>query len=286
MSLSSELISEFARITNDKPDTKNKETVVYGTVVEDTGVFYVKLDGSDYLTPMSTTTNVKDGDRITVMIKNHTAVATGNITSPSATVVDIGDVTDAADKLVGFEVRVSELESTSEATEERVTLSETSYKQLIDSISTMVTDANGNSMMTQTSNGWTFNMSSIEDTLNQATNNLNEMSGEMDNIGDTIEKLKSLANDLATKTAYIIMTTDDEGNPCIELGKEDNPFKVRITNTSVDFMDGSSKIAYVNNNALNIERAVIKDELQIGEGSGFVWKKRSNGNLSLRLVGD
>ena len=42
-------------------------------------------------------------------------------------------------------------------------------------------------------------------------------------------------NDLGKKTAYIVMTTDENGDPCIELGKEDNPFKVRITNTSISF---------------------------------------------------
>ena len=80
------------------------------------------------------------------------------------------------------------------------------------------------------------------------------------------------------------MTVDEEGNPCIELGKEDNPFKVRITNTAVAFMEGSSKIAYVNNQTLNIERAIVKNELQIGEGAGFIWQKRSNGNLGLQCL--
>ena len=82
MSLSSELISQFVKVTKD--DTKvKKETTVYGTIVYD-GKPYVKLDGSDLLTPISTTTNVKDGERVTVMIKDHTATVTGNISSPSA----------------------------------------------------------------------------------------------------------------------------------------------------------------------------------------------------------
>ena len=62
------------------------------------------------------------------------------------------------------------------------------------------------------------------------------------------------------------MTIDEEGKPCIELGKDGNDtFKVRITNTSIDFLDGTSKIAYINNQSLYIEKAVIKSELQIGE---------------------
>ena len=101
---------------------------------------------------------------------------------------------------------------------------------------------------------------------------------------ETISNLNDLANDLSEKTAYITMTTDEEGNPCIELGKSDNEFKVRITNTSIDFMQGGLKMAYFSNNSLYIEKAIIKNELQIGEGNGFIWKTRSNGHLGLRYV--
>jgi hypothetical protein len=58
-------------------------STVYGTVVYD-GKVYVKFDGSELLTPVSTTVNVADGDRVAVEIQNHTATITGNITDPSA----------------------------------------------------------------------------------------------------------------------------------------------------------------------------------------------------------
>lgn len=83
VSLSSDLISQFVKVTNDKKEAV-KEATVYGTTVVYGDDIYVKLDGSELLTPVSTTTNVVDGERVTVMIKNHTATITGNITSPSA----------------------------------------------------------------------------------------------------------------------------------------------------------------------------------------------------------
>lgn len=169
--------------------------------------------------------------------------------------------------------------------EARLTVSESTIEQLSNSISMLVTDENGNSMMTQTSDGWTFNISDIEKTLDSTANELNDLSGSMDEIDSTISNLNNLVDDLSQKTSYIIITTDEEGNPCIELGKEDNEFKVRITNTSVDFLEGSSRIAYINNKSLYIERAIVKDELQIGEGEGFIWKRRSNGNMGLRWIG-
>lgn len=88
MKLSSDLISQFVEVTNDTP-TQNKETVVYGTTVVNSSGIFVRLDGSDILTPVTTTTNVANGERVTVMIKNHTATITGNITSPAARGKDV-----------------------------------------------------------------------------------------------------------------------------------------------------------------------------------------------------
>lgn len=91
MGLSNDLLSQFAKITKDEKQTK-KETTVYGTTVENNGKTYVKIDGSDLLTPASTTINTKNGERVTVMLKNHTATITGNVSSPSARLVDIDEI--------------------------------------------------------------------------------------------------------------------------------------------------------------------------------------------------
>ena len=92
MSLSSDLISEFVKVTKDDEKPKS-ETVVYGTTVVYEGSTYVKLDGSELLTPVSTTSSTKNGERVTVMIKDHTATITGNMSSPSARSGDVEDIT-------------------------------------------------------------------------------------------------------------------------------------------------------------------------------------------------
>lgn len=88
MSITTDLISQFVKATNDKTESK-KESTVYGTAVENDGSMYVRLDGSDLLTPMSTTVKATNGERVMVTIKNHTATITGNITSPAARNKDI-----------------------------------------------------------------------------------------------------------------------------------------------------------------------------------------------------
>lgn len=82
MPLNNEIISEFAKLAMTKKETKT-ETVVQGTVKYD-GKLYVKLDGSDLLTPVDTTIDVADGDRVNVTIKDHTATITGSTSSPAA----------------------------------------------------------------------------------------------------------------------------------------------------------------------------------------------------------
>ena len=83
MELSSELVSQFARITNDEP-TVNEGSTVYATYRLQGESAYVQIDGSDTITPVATTAGAKSGDRVTVLIKDHKAIVTGNLTDPSA----------------------------------------------------------------------------------------------------------------------------------------------------------------------------------------------------------
>ena len=102
MALSVELISQFVKATKDT-ETKKTETIVYGTAKDQNGTMFVQFDGASLMTPVITTADTKDGDRVTVMIKNHTAIITGNMTSPSARTEDVqnvaGDVLGAVDSV-------------------------------------------------------------------------------------------------------------------------------------------------------------------------------------------
>lgn len=113
MELSYDIISQFAKVINeDKGRNQGVETTVYGVVVSDgNGNKYVKLDGSDQLTPLSdnerpsadsTTANAKVGDRVSVSIKDHTATVTGNISSPSVRTDDFNDLSSGVDQISKF----------------------------------------------------------------------------------------------------------------------------------------------------------------------------------------
>lgn len=108
MALSNDLISQFVKATQDKDNTK-KESTAYGKIVKQGDTEYVQLDGSDLLTPIQATTVVRDGDRVIVTIKNHTAIVTGDFTNPSANNEDIKEL---GTKISEFEIVIADKVST------------------------------------------------------------------------------------------------------------------------------------------------------------------------------
>lgn len=117
MKLTQDLITAFAKITNDNKEKKT-ETILYGTTVIQNGVRYVQIDGSNALTPVQSTAVIRSGARVTIMLKDHQAIVTGNLTDPSASsgdVSDIGDVETALTTKVDkseFELTINELLTT------------------------------------------------------------------------------------------------------------------------------------------------------------------------------
>ena len=96
MSLSQDLINQFVKLTN--KEEKPKEVTVNGTYKMINGEEYVQIDGSEIWTPVTSTVEAETGERVKVMIKNHTATVTGNISSPSARSKSVKDLKDEVDE--------------------------------------------------------------------------------------------------------------------------------------------------------------------------------------------
>ena len=169
------------------------------------------------------------------------------------------------------------VQSSAELTNERLTTAESLIEQLSDCISMLVIDSNGESLMTQTDEGWTFSTSKIQSAVDSASESLNELENVVGDVNSTIEVIQQALSDLGVLNDYVKIGTY-ENEPCIELGESDSEFKLIITNTRIMFTEGSGVPAYFNNQSLFINRAVIEEELEQGE---FIWKARSNGNLGL-----
>lgn len=152
------------------------------------------------------------------------------------------------------------------------------------SISSLVVGQDGGSLMTQTPDGWQFNIGAIQTGLDKAMSNVTEIKGDISGVTDLANKTGELVNSIDKKTAYINMSQDSEGVPVLELGRKEGLFKVRITDTAIEFLEGSQKIAYITNRQLYIQSSVVTDEMKIGATNVYIWKKRGNGNMGLRYV--
>lgn len=189
--------------------------------------------------------------------------------------------------LGGFKTTVSETyatsqdaeraQSTAEAAQETATNAESLVQQLSHSISMLVTDGNGTSLMTQTEDGWTFSTAEIQANVADVAEGLDKLTNDLGSTSNTVGVLKQAVADLGEIAEYVKIGTYG-GEPCIELGESDSEFKMRITNTRILFMEGSNIVAHISNQSLHIKKAVIEEELQQG---GFVWKVRNNGNMGL-----
>lgn len=112
MALSKNLISDFVKATTDDKKTA-EETTLYGTIVEYNGNKYVRLDGSDMLTPYTATVAAKAGERVRVSVGKHSATVTGNVASPAARTGDVeelGQKVDTFDAVVANKATIKDLE--------------------------------------------------------------------------------------------------------------------------------------------------------------------------------
>ena len=82
MELSKDLVKQFAGLMN-TPETKKDTPYLFGTAIVNESGINVKIDGSQYITPASSTIGVKNNDRVAILLKNHKAIIMGNATSPA-----------------------------------------------------------------------------------------------------------------------------------------------------------------------------------------------------------
>lgn len=136
---------------------------MYGTVVMQNGTPYVRLDGSEILTPVTSMVDVHSLERVMVLVKDHTATIMGNISSPSARSDDvkvltevvadkasIGDLktinadienlkadnVEISDKLTATEADIKDLEADNVTINEKLTANNASIKELeVDNVS-------------------------------------------------------------------------------------------------------------------------------------------------------
>lgn len=194
--------------------------------------------------------------------------------------LEIGDK--VSDYSLAPEDLISSIEDVQNNVDKNYEQSVADLKVLQDRIDSIVVTDESGSQVIQTADGVRWNLTQMQQGINNALDNAATANENAGNAQTSADQLKDQVNDISQKTAYMEIVQQEDGNPCLELGSSDNDFKVRLTNTSLGFYQGTLRVAYISNQALYIETAIIKSSLQFGETSGFVWRLRENGNFGLQ----
>lgn len=109
--LSRNIIKRYIEVVAPEKITSDSETA-YGTVVSVGEELHVMIDGSSVSTPVSSNIDLKDGDRVLILIKNHEAIVIGSPSSPTARLEELkklgGKVTEF-ETVIADKVGVGEL---------------------------------------------------------------------------------------------------------------------------------------------------------------------------------
>ena len=190
MGLSSELASQFANVTNDSSRNTNG-TKLYGTITMLGEVPHVKLDGTEELTPISRTVEVAEDDRVEVMIANHSATVTGNLTDPSIGIVRAGNLE------TRIEQTAKQITLTAEDLEKKLTASIT---ETAEGIRSEVSDLDGrlSGNITTVENGIRNDMAnslaSMSDTLTGLSNDLTGLGEDLTGLEESTNSSISTIN--------------------------------------------------------------------------------------------
>lgn len=190
MGLSSELASQFAKVTNDSSRNTNG-TKLYGTITMLGEAPHVKLDGTEELTPISRTVEVAEGDRVEVMISNHSATVTGNLTDPSIGVVRAGNleskITQTAEQI---QLQVSDLEKNLDS---KITQTATEIRSEVSDL-----DGRFSENITTVENGirndMTNSLASMSDTLTGLSNDLTGLGEDLSGLEESTNSSISTIN--------------------------------------------------------------------------------------------
>ena len=189
MVLSEELVANFVKSTNDKKTTSSEATV-YGTVKIEGDNKYVQIDGSSIKTPVNTTSDISDGDRVIVLIKNHEATIIGNVSSPSAKNASVSDQYNSLQQQIDAlsPESISELTQTVNNNKNNITRLQESYNQA----NTALGVING------TVSSINDKISSIEQSIGTAETNIFNLQTDVTNLKTDVTNLQTDVTNLQT----------------------------------------------------------------------------------------
>lgn len=172
---------------------------------------------------------------------------------------------------------------------------------LADSVVTLVEDETGNSILTQTKDGWTFSTAKIQSDLASTSEALDGLTETLGSTEAAVDVLNQSVGDITKKTDYIHVGTyeytSDSGatttEPSIELWQtqaaNEELHKLIITNKRILFQVGANEPTRIVFDGLITENITVENELRHknDEAPGtYVWEMDSLGYIGLQWKGN
>lgn len=232
MGLSSSLAKQFAKTITPK-DTKKEETLK-GTVKIVDNIKYVQLDGSDILTPVSTTVEIKNDERVKVLIKDHAATITDNLSSPMARTATVTDLAETVDQN-GNSIR--QLDNSITQQGNSIIQMNNSIQQQNDTINSFnnVIDLQNNAIQMHDTA-----IRSINSDINTINSSLTVQGSEISSLNDTVTSQGNNITSINNSITSINNTVNAQGNTINAQGNSIELFDsdIRILNTGFTIQDG------------------------------------------------
>lgn len=238
MELPQSLLKQFSELANSNKKTTS-ESSAYGTIVRYNEDLYVRLDGSEQITPISTTTDLKPGDRVIVTIKDHSVVVTGNVTSPSVGTSFVDDVNN--------ELRQSLIEHNTE-------LVNTFNAAFDNTLNAYTPKDEFESYKSGAKN-------ELEAELGNILLKIDEEREYSVNIDGRLEEFKQLMADYFQLTDFGLL-----------IANADSPFATLYGSARISFMQNNVEVAYIQHNQLYILKAHFIEGITLGNyDDGSEW---------------
>ena len=261
MALSQDLINQFVKLTD--REEKPKEVTVNGTYKMINGEEYVQIDGSEIWTPVTSTVEAETGERVKVMIKNHTATVTGNISSPSARSKSVKDLKDEVDEQGNT---IKQLDNTIEQQGNSIIQIDNNIKQVNNDI------LQANNAINQQGNiikqlGNEINQQG--DVINSMNNDITANSNEITAINNTIVQ----QNNTITQHGN---TIEQQGNIIKQQGNEITQQGNKIEQFNNEIEQQSNAITQLNNKILQQDNVIQQQGNIIDQQDNIITEHGNN----------
>lgn len=279
MALSKDVMSQFAKAM--VPKQESKEATLNATYKKIDGKEYVQLDGSDILTPVTSSVVAETDDRVKVIIKNHAATVIGNITSPSARNKDLNTLKDTVDEngntikrmdtvIQQQQTSINQMDTKINQHDVLINQHDTVINQHGDTISSInntlilqgnAIEANNNSIITQGNK-----IESINNTVKEQGNSIVSMNNtiqqhgnKIDQNSNTISQQGNTIKQQGNKITEIDNTVKTQGNTIVAQGNTIDAHETKLTTHNSQITILNSGFVIKDGKLTGLSKAVLDD---------------------------